>query len=102
VTDFVVRTDTPYARLEDTFERRFACSTEHSHSGYNAARYLCSSIARRLADQVEGPYVRQRAVTSPSMRAEERERVIAALVTAHGRQDLIPVMRDLLLLRSRA
>jgi len=38
-TDFIVRDDSPYVRLEDTFGGCLAYSTEHSHSGYNAARY---------------------------------------------------------------
>ncbi len=66
VTDFIVRADAPYATLEDTFGRRFAYSTEHSHSGYNAARYhlLSHRSAARAAlfGTVKGPYVRQRAV----------------------------------------
>jgi ABC-type phosphate/phosphonate transport system substrate-binding protein len=151
VTDFIVRADTPYARLEDTFGRCFAYSTEHSHSGYNAARYHLlpyrSATHSALFDTVKGPYVRQRAViqavldgdadvtaidgyahdllrrhdpavaerlrvvattgpapspplvASPSMSAAQRERLTAALVTAHERPELAPVMKDLLLLR---
>jgi ABC-type phosphate/phosphonate transport system substrate-binding protein len=38
-TDFIVRDDSPYVRLEDTFGGCLAYSTEHSHSGYNAARF---------------------------------------------------------------
>ena len=151
VTDFIVRADTPYARLEDTFGRRFAYSTEHSHSGYNAARYHLlpyrSATRSALFDQVKGPYVRQRAViqavldgeadvtaidgyahellgrhdpdvaerlrvvattapapspplvASPSMSATDRERLTSALITAHERPELAPVMDELLLLR---
>ncbi|HYB69558.1 MAG TPA: phosphate ABC transporter substrate-binding protein, partial [Candidatus Bathyarchaeia archaeon] len=36
-TDFIVRDDSPHVRLEDTFGGCLAYSTEHSHSGYNAA-----------------------------------------------------------------
>ena len=39
VTDFIVRHDSPYTRLEETFGKTIAYSTEHSHSGYNAPRY---------------------------------------------------------------
>lgn len=151
VTDFIVRGDSPYARLEDTFGHCFAYSTEHSHSGYNAARYHLlpyrSATRSALFDTVKGPYVRQRAViqavldreadvtaidgyahellrrhdpsvaeqlrvvattgaapspplvASPTMSAVERERLTAALVTAHERADLAPVLSDLLLLR---
>ena len=38
-TDFVVRADSDYRTLEDTFGGRIAYSIEHSHSGYNAARF---------------------------------------------------------------
>jgi ABC-type phosphate/phosphonate transport system substrate-binding protein len=39
VTDFVVRADGPHRTLEDTFGGTIAYSAEHSHSGYNAARF---------------------------------------------------------------
>lgn len=38
-TDFVVRADSAFTRLEDTFGGCLAYSSEHSHSGYNAARF---------------------------------------------------------------
>jgi ABC-type phosphate/phosphonate transport system substrate-binding protein len=38
-TDFVVREDSRYRTLEETFGGRIAYSTETSHSGYNAARH---------------------------------------------------------------
>jgi hypothetical protein len=38
-TDLVVRADSDYRTLEDTFGGRIAYSIEHSHSGYNAARF---------------------------------------------------------------
>jgi ABC-type phosphate/phosphonate transport system substrate-binding protein len=66
VSDFIARADGPYQRLEDTFGGRIAYSTEHSQSGYNAARHHLLSYltpARRtLFREVKGPYVRQRAV----------------------------------------
>ena len=65
VTDFVVRADSAYARLEDTFGGRLAYSEETSHSGYNAARYHLlryrSSARPSLFGEVRGPYHRQRA-----------------------------------------
>jgi ABC-type phosphate/phosphonate transport system substrate-binding protein len=66
VSDFIVGVDTAYHRLEDTFGRRIAYSTEHSQSGYNAPRhhllaYRSPSRATLFAE-VKGPYVRQRAV----------------------------------------
>src|SRR5262249_37624744 len=39
VTDFIVRAESSYTRLEDTFGKTIAYTTEHSHSGYNAPRY---------------------------------------------------------------
>jgi ABC-type phosphate/phosphonate transport system substrate-binding protein len=66
VSDFIVRTEAPYARLEDTFGGRIAYSTEHSQSGYNAARHHLlayrSPARATLFAEVKGPYVRQRAV----------------------------------------
>jgi ABC-type phosphate/phosphonate transport system substrate-binding protein len=62
-TDFVVRDDSPYTRLEDTFGGCLAYSTEHSHSGYNAARFhlLTYRTAARptLYRQRLGPLGRQ-------------------------------------------
>jgi ABC-type phosphate/phosphonate transport system substrate-binding protein len=62
-TDFVVRADSRFATLEDTFGGTFAFSTEHSHSGYNAARYhlLQYRTAARptLYTKLHGPLGRQ-------------------------------------------
>lgn len=38
-TDFLVRADSRFQTLEDTFGGTIAFSSEHSHSGYNAARF---------------------------------------------------------------
>lgn len=66
VTDFIVRADSAFRTLEDTFGARIAYSTEHSHSGYNAPRYHLlrhrSPEREALFGEVRGPYVRQRAV----------------------------------------
>jgi ABC-type phosphate/phosphonate transport system substrate-binding protein len=66
VTDFIVRADGPHQRLEDTFGGRIAYSTEHSHSGDNAARYHLlpyrSRVRPALFREVKGPDVRQRVV----------------------------------------
>jgi ABC-type phosphate/phosphonate transport system substrate-binding protein len=66
VTDFIVRADSPYRHLEDTFGKTIAYSTEHSHSGYNAPRYhllrYVTPERRALYGSVIGPLVRQRPV----------------------------------------
>src|SRR5207244_2068452 len=66
VTDFIVSADSSYARLEDTFGKTIAYSTEHSHSGYNAPRYhllgYLTPERRALYGSVIGPLVRQRPV----------------------------------------
>jgi len=62
-TDFVVRADSPFRTLEDTFGGCIAYSIEHSHSGYNAARFHL--LSHRRADRptlyasVLGPLHRQ-------------------------------------------
>jgi len=38
-TDLIVRADSPYGTLEDTFGGRAGWTVEHSHSGFNAFRY---------------------------------------------------------------
>ena len=62
-TDFVVRADSPYRTLEDTFGGCIAYSIEHSHSGYNAARFHLLAHRRpdrrALYSKVLGPLHRQ-------------------------------------------
>lgn len=73
VSDFIVRADGPFGRLEDTFGGRLAYSTEHSHSGYNAPRHhLLKHHAGRpaLFAEVKGPYGRQRAVVQAVLDGE--------------------------------
>ena len=65
-SDFVVRANSCFTTLEDTFGSRLAYSIESSHSGYNAARHhlLAYRTAERptlYADTV-GPLVSQRRV----------------------------------------
>ena len=66
VSDFVVPADSTFLSLEDTFGHRFAYSTEHSQSGYNAARYHLLSYRTperpSLFGEILGPYMRQGAV----------------------------------------
>lgn len=79
-TDFVVRADSPFKTLEDTFGRRLAYSIESSHSGYNAARHhlLAYRTPARptLYAETLGPLVSQR-------------RVLDAVID--GRADIGPV-----------
>ena len=62
-TDFVVRADGPHRTLEDTFGGCIAYSIEHSHSGYNAARFHLLPYRRpdrpALYGKVLGPLHRQ-------------------------------------------
>ena len=62
-TDFVVRADSPYRTLEDTFGGCIAYSIEHSHSGYNAARFHLLAYRRpdrpTFYTEVLGPLHRQ-------------------------------------------
>ena len=59
-TDMVVRGDEKAGRLEDLFGRRFGWTVEHSHSGYNAPRWMLLDHFRRsgkpLFSQSLGPY----------------------------------------------
>ena len=58
-TDFVVRADSHFQRLEDTFGHRLAYTTEGSQSGYQAPRRLLAPHARarggRLFAATVGP-----------------------------------------------
>ena len=66
VSDFIVRADSPFKDLADTFGGTIAYSAEHSHSGYNAPRFhlLPHRTAARpqLYSTVLGPFIRQRPV----------------------------------------
>lgn len=66
VSDFIVRADSGFRDLADTFGGTIAYSTEHSHSGYNAPRFhlLPHRTAARpqLYSTVLGPFIRQRPV----------------------------------------
>jgi ABC-type phosphate/phosphonate transport system substrate-binding protein len=76
---FVVRKDAPYARLEDTFGKRFAYTIEDSHSGYNAPRrHLLAYREGRepLFSEIIGP------LTTP-------RRIVEAIVA--GRTDVGPL-----------
>ena len=59
-TDMVVRGDEKADRLEDLFGRRLGWTVEHSHSGYNAPRWMLLPHFRKsgkpLFGQSLGPY----------------------------------------------
>lgn len=62
-TDFIVRADSAYRTLADTFGGCIAYSAEHSHSGYNAPRFHLLSYRNperpQLYHRVLGPLGRQ-------------------------------------------
>src|SRR5262245_5335943 len=66
VSDFIVRADSAFAALPDTFGSTIAYSTEHSHSGYNAPRFHLLPYRTperpQLYTTVLGPFIRQRPV----------------------------------------
>lgn len=60
-TDMVVRVDEGAERLEDLFGRRLGWTVEHSHSGYNAPRWMLLphflESGKRLFSKSLGPYM---------------------------------------------
>jgi len=61
-TDFIVRADSPFTRLSDTFGGRIGWTVRHSQSGYNAVRHhLLGKQAARYAEWI-GPLVTPRRV----------------------------------------
>lgn len=78
-THFVVRKDSPFRTLEDTFGHRFAFTIEDSHSGYNAPRHYLMRYRTGNAPlyaEVIGP------LTTPRRMAE---------AIAEGRTDVGPL-----------
>lgn len=66
-TDFVVRADSPFGRLEDTLGGKIGWTVHHSQSGFNAVRYHLLHYAdgpriERLYREWVGPLVTPRAV----------------------------------------
>ena len=59
-TDMVVRRDEEAENLEDMFHRRIGWTTEHSHSGYNAPRWMLLphflKSGKHLFSESLGPY----------------------------------------------
>jgi ABC-type phosphate/phosphonate transport system substrate-binding protein len=79
-TDFIVRADGPHRTLEDTFGGTIAYSAEHSHSGYNAARFHL--LAHRRPDR---PTLYRRALGPLHRQVPVIEAVI------EGRADVGPI-----------
>jgi ABC-type phosphate/phosphonate transport system substrate-binding protein len=79
-TDFVVRFNSDFAKLEDAFGHRIVYTVKTSHSGYNAARHhllrFLDRGRRELFSEVVGPAVTPRA---------------AALAVLEGRADVAPL-----------
>jgi ABC-type phosphate/phosphonate transport system substrate-binding protein len=65
-TDFVVRADSPYQQLSDTFGGKIGWTVSHSQSGFNAVRHHLLGYrrggAKRLYAQSIGPLVTPRKV----------------------------------------
>ena len=70
-TDLVVRADSAFAQLSDTFGGRIGWTVEHSQSGYNAVRHhlLATAAAPRTAQWV-GPLITPRRVIEAVLRGE--------------------------------
>ncbi len=71
-TDFIVRADAPFHRLEDTFGHRLAFTTPDSQSGYQAPRrYLAALTAGKpLYAATVGPLVTPRRVIEAILAGE--------------------------------
>ncbi len=67
-TDLVVRADSPFARLADTFGHRLAFTVADSQSGFNAVRHHLLAFRtpqrRDLYREIVGPVVTPRAVVA--------------------------------------
>jgi ABC-type phosphate/phosphonate transport system substrate-binding protein len=65
-SDLIVRKDSPYATLEDTFGGRAGWTVEHSHSGFNAFRHHLMSYRTpdrpTLYREMDGPLVTARKI----------------------------------------
>jgi ABC-type phosphate/phosphonate transport system substrate-binding protein len=65
-SDLIVRADSPFESLEDTFGHRLGWTVEHSHSGFNALRHHLLAYRTRerpsLYSEVTGHLVTARAV----------------------------------------
>ena len=79
-TDFVVRAESPFRTLDETFGHRIGFTTPASHSGYNAVRHHLlryrTPERQRLYAETVGPFVTPR-------------RAVEAVVA--GRADVAPV-----------
>src|SRR4029079_17913726 len=71
-TDIIVPIDSPMTRLEETFGRKFAYTTEDSQSGYQAPRLLFARHAHGAAlfSATAGPLVLPRRTVPRASRGE--------------------------------
>jgi ABC-type phosphate/phosphonate transport system substrate-binding protein len=99
-TDFVVRADSRFRILEDTFGARLAYSIESSHSGYNAPRHhlLAYRTAVRVIATTEAAPMPP-LVASPMIDADMCARLKVALLDAHRDPGLVSTLESLLLTR---
>ncbi|MDQ0390750.1 phosphate/phosphite/phosphonate ABC transporter substrate-binding protein [Labrys monachus] len=73
-SDLIVRADSPFQRIEDTFGHRIGWTVEHSHSGFNALRHHL--LAYRTPDrptlyaQVRGNLVTARGILDKVLAGE--------------------------------
>ena len=69
-TDLVVRADSAFLRLSDTFGGRIGWTVEHSQSGYNAVRHHLAALRAAHYAQWIGPLVTPRRVIDAVLRGE--------------------------------
>jgi ABC-type phosphate/phosphonate transport system substrate-binding protein len=73
-SDLIVRAESPFRRLEDTFGHRIGWTVHHSHSGFNALRHHLLPHARarggRLYAEVRGELVTARRVLDAVLAGE--------------------------------
>ena len=73
-SDFIVRSDSPFHTLEDTFGHRFGWTVAHSQSGFNAPRHHLMGLRTpqrpRLFGEVHGDLITARAVVDAVIAGE--------------------------------
>jgi ABC-type phosphate/phosphonate transport system substrate-binding protein len=69
-TDFIVRAESAFAELSDTFGGRIGWTVPHSQSGYNAVRHHLAALRAAQYAQWVGPLVTPRRVIEAVLRGE--------------------------------